>query len=308
MAQHNYFTVVELSQERKEKYRELESRIGNTPLIRYVGDVPNGNTVWIKRECDNPFGSHYDRVYLALYRHWEENRGLEPGMKVLETTSGSAGVSFAGIGRELGYTCYVMIPEGPQLQKRREAIEEQGARLILTPEDEYINGFPSRVRRYISELNARFLNHSMGRRGTNNEVTLHSLEAIAREALAETPIDVYVGGVGNGSSIAGPGRVFREHGVRIIGYKPSESGKSELPGLINQEGLDPSVVIPFPHIDEANRIMDKVVAVSGHERGIENHEDIGKTGRAGISVALDEAERLEGKNLLVIGYDKMERY
>jgi hypothetical protein len=35
---------------------------------------------------------------------------------------------------------------------------------------------------------------------------------------------------------------------------------------------------------------------------------LGRTGEAGISVALDIAKRVEGKNLLVIGYDKAERY
>ena len=300
--------MVKLSQERMEKYQELESRIGNTSLVKYVGEVSNGNTIWIKRECDNPFGSHYDRVYLALYKYWEEKSGLKPGMNVLETTSGSAGVSFAGIGRELGYDCYVMIPEGVQLQKRREAIEEQGATLILTPEDEYINGFPSRVRQYISELRVNFLNHSMGKKGTSNEVTLQSLEEIAREVLAKTPIDIYVAGVGNGSSIVGPGRVFKKYGTQIVGYKPAKSGKNELPGLINQDDLDQSIVILFPHIMEANRLMDAVVLVSDWDRGVENHEDIGKTGRAGISVALDVAKKVSGKNLLTIGYDKMERY
>ena len=57
----------------------------------------------MKRECDNPFGSHYDMVYLALYRHYEESGKIRPGDKVLETTSGAAGVSFAGIGKELGF-------------------------------------------------------------------------------------------------------------------------------------------------------------------------------------------------------------
>ena len=49
--------------ERIQKYEELESRIGNTSLVKYAGEVPNGNSIWIKRECDNPYGSHYDRVY-----------------------------------------------------------------------------------------------------------------------------------------------------------------------------------------------------------------------------------------------------
>ncbi|NOZ81507.1 MAG: hypothetical protein GXP63_07645, partial [DPANN group archaeon] len=57
-----------------------------------------------------------------------------------------------------------------------------------------------------------------------------------------------------------------------------------------------------------NKLMDRVVLVSDWDRGVENHEDLGRTGRAGISVALDVAKGVRGKNLLVIGYDKIERY
>src|SRR3989344_8918193 len=146
-----------MEQTRTQKYEELEIRIGNTPLIKYLGEVPNGNNLWIKRECDNPFGSHYDRVYLALYKDFEENKGLKPGMSVLETTSGTAGVSFAGIGRELGYTCYVMIPEDPIKQKRIEAIKEQKGIILPTPADEDIQGFTKeRILDNIKHHGARF--------------------------------------------------------------------------------------------------------------------------------------------------------
>lgn len=302
--------MINLNDERKSAYNNLKLKIGSTPLVKYIGKVPNNNSIWIKRECDNPFGSHYDRVYLALYKYWEKNVGLKPGMNVLESTSGSAGVSFAGIGRELGYNCFVMIPKGEQLQKRRKAIQEQGATLILTPEDEYINGFPSRILQYKDEFNAKFLNHSMGRKGTCNEVTLSSLEGIAKEVLAKQPIDIFVGGIGNGSSIVGPGRVFKRDNpqVQIIGYKPVKSGKNELPGLINQDDLDPSIIIPFPHIVEANKLMDEIKLIYDWDEGVENHEDLGRTGRAGISVALDIAKKVNSKNILVLGYDKMERY
>jgi len=299
-----------MEKDRQKLYESLKERIGRTRLEPYMGDVPNGNSIFIKRECDNPLGSHYDRVYLALYKYWEENKGLKPGMNVLETSSGSAGVSFAGIGRYLGYNCYVMVPEGEQLRKRREAIAEQGAKIILTPEEEYINGFPKRIPQYIGELKAKFLNHSMGRKGTNNEVTLTSLEEIAKEVLEEINVDIYVVGIGNGSSIVGPGRVFKKYDstMQIVGYKPRKSGKNDLPGLINQDGLDPSIVIPFPHIEEAKKIMGREVLLNGLDTGVIGNEDLGRTGRAGISVALDMAKEVNGKNMLVLAYDKADRY
>lgn len=298
-----------MNEERKKLYEQLESKIGNTPLVKYAGEVPNENTIWIKRECDNPFGSHYDRVYMALYKDFEENKGLKPGMNVLETTSGTAGVSFSGIGKELGYNCYVMIPDDPVKQKRIEAIKAQEGKILPTPAEEDIQGFTKeRIMDNVNKYDLKFLNHSMGPRGTNNEVTLCALAGIAEEVLTEKSIDMYVAGIGNGSSIVGPGRVFKEHNPNtlIVGYKPRKSGKSEYPGLMNQDGLEKA--IDFPHIREANKLMDRVMYVDDWNKGVSNHEDLGRSAKAGIGVALEIAKEVSGKNILVIGYDKAERY
>ncbi len=298
-----------MNSERKKLYASLERRIGRTPLVIYNGTVPNENTLWIKRECDNPFGSHYDRVYLALFRHWEESNSPQLGMNVLETSSGSAGVSFAGIGRLLGFNCYVMIPDDSIKKKRIDAIKAQGGTVILTPPEEDIQGFTKeRIVTNIKKYRAKFLNHSMGLRGTNNETTLSSLETIAQEVLVETKIDTYVAGIGNGSSIVGPGRAFKKHSpeTQIIGYMPRKTGKSEYPGLMNQEGL--SNAINFPHIVEAKQLMSRVVLVDDWNIGVFNHEDLGRSSKAGIKVALEISKEITGKKILVLGYDKTERY
>jgi len=301
--------MVKLSQDRLEIYQELAAEIGNTPLVEYQGSLPNNNRILIKRECDNPFGSHYDRVYLSLFQEWEK-RGMHPPKNVLESSSGSAGVSFSGIGKRLEYSCYVMIPEGEQLQKRREAILAESAQLILTPADEYINGFPKRIRYYRDQLDAVFLNHSMGIHGSNNETTLHALEDIATEVLSETDIDIFVAGLGNGSSLVGPGRIFKKFNpdLYVVGYKPLQSGRNDLPGLLNQDSLQPDMIIPFPHLKEAKKLMNKEMTVPDTLSKEVGHEDLGKTSRAGLLVALELAQDVRDKIFLVIGYDKVDRY
>ena len=330
---------------RKQAYEELESKIGGTPLVKYEGDVPNGNTIWIKRECDNPFGSHYDRVYLALFRHFEENEGLKPGDNALETTSGTAGVSFAGIGRLLGYTCYVMIPDSKDLEKRAEAIEREGG-ITLPTQGDYVNGFTrSAILRNRKKYGATFLNHSMGKGNSNNEITLSALEGITNEAVREIDVDIFIPAVGNGSSVLGPGRIL--DGIRIVGYETAQSAVAYdmlNPGRYKEEfGIEPGTLsrhrlpgtsyrgIDFPHIQNAvkGNILDQVVLVSCNDMNREYqdltgrtdleslprfditylwHEDLGKSTNAGISVTLDLAKEVEGKNMLVIGYDKADRY
>src|ERR1700757_2668557 len=62
----------DLSFERIALYRHLESKIGNTPLVELHNVLPNNNRLFIKNECDNGIGhSHYDRVYISLFKEKE---------------------------------------------------------------------------------------------------------------------------------------------------------------------------------------------------------------------------------------------
>jgi cysteine synthase A len=289
--------VVEImfGKERLELYNELEQRIGNTPLVLYPKDVPNDNKIWIKKECDNPFGSHYDRVYLALFRQFEEfgghkKRRIKPGDKVLETTSGTAGVSFGGIGKQLGFECHVAIPEGVD-RVIIELNQQLNQKVYFTPEEDYIAGFPAFVKAFLKAHPNEFgfLNHSMGKRqkhGTafnENEITLIALAKIAYEILQQIHVDYFIPAVGNGSSILGPGRVFkqnRESQIRIIAFESFQSAVVyDLlnPGKYLQEfGINPGTLprhkmrgtsyqgFDFPHIKKAveERIIDNSFLVS----------------------------------------------
>jgi cysteine synthase len=257
--------------ERIKIYNDLEREIGNTALTPYLGEVPNGNKILLKRECDNPFGSHYDRVYLELFRHFEEHRGLEGGSKVLETTSGTAGASFAGIGKLLGYECHLAVPLGVDEAIIR-AIEEHGATMYRTPEKDYVSGFPDFLREFLPkhpEFN--FLNHSMGKRAgagfSNNEITLKAFESIAKEVLEEADVDFYLPAVGNGSTVLGPGRLFNENGTKMVTFESVQAAVAYdqlFPGRYEQQfGIKPGSLprhrlrgtsyqgINFPHIKNA---------------------------------------------------------
>ena len=97
----------DLPEERQEIYETLAEKIGDTPLVKYEGEVPNGNEIFLKLECDNQLGhSHYDRVYLKLFYEKEKLGLIHPGDNVFETSSGSAGISFAAIGRDLEWSLF----------------------------------------------------------------------------------------------------------------------------------------------------------------------------------------------------------
>ncbi|MBI2573659.1 pyridoxal-phosphate dependent enzyme [Candidatus Woesearchaeota archaeon] len=255
---------------RQQLYDELEARIGNTPLVQYAGELPNNNRLFLKQECDNPFGSHYDRVYVELFREFEEHRGLTPGSKVLETTSGTAGTAFAGIGRVLGYECHVAIPEGVD-----EAIvrvtREHGATIYRTPENEYVSGFPNFLREFLPQhRDFYFLNHSMGKRAgagfSNNGITLQAFEAIAYEIMQKVRVDIYMPAVGNGSTVLGVARALSPK-TKTIPFESVQAAvmyDQKYPGRYEQRfGIKPGTLprhrlrgtsyqgIDFPHIKHA---------------------------------------------------------
>jgi cysteine synthase A len=276
-----------LDETRAKQYSSLEKIIGNTPIILYHTSE-NNNRVYIKRECDNPFGSHYDRVYLQLFLFYEGTQQIKKGQKIIETTSGAAGASFAGIGKELGYECIVAIPQGTT-KKRENAIKKyliSDNHLINTPKKDYIAGFPNFIRNYLKQnKDVFFLNHSMGpakRDGKNityenNEHTLKALESVAEEIIYSLGhVDYFVPAVGNGSSVLGPGRYLKLDNPKtfILAYESFQSAvaynlkypkiyqhfyKLE-PGTLDRHNVFGTSYngIDFPHLNNSLKIINEI--------------------------------------------------
>jgi cysteine synthase len=227
----------DLSFERIALYRHLESKIGNTPLVELHNVLPNNNRIFIKNECDNRIGhSHYDRVYISLFKEKERLGLIRPGTAVFETTSGSAGVSFAAIGRKLGYQCHVAIPAGGE-KARERAIENEGAQIYLTPAERYVNGFLEFIRRFSNEHpDYVFLNHSMGNilgRGPGiNETAIDSMRDVADEIskqlneFGEIKLNFVLSAFGNGTNTLGIAKRFQltEPQASICAYEMVLSG------------------------------------------------------------------------------------
>src|SRR5262245_23413179 len=98
--------------ERSEIYDRLEKLIGKTPLVELDHMSPDGQSgIFLKLECANPTGSHYDRIILELLRHEEEGGKIEEGSVLLDTTTGNSGASLAWLSRVLGFECNIIIPK-----------------------------------------------------------------------------------------------------------------------------------------------------------------------------------------------------
>ncbi len=216
---------------RSKLYKKLRADIGHTPICEITHiDIPNGNHVFAKEEhLNKPTGSHYDRVYVELLEDLEKDGAISPkDVELVETTSGNAGMAFAAVAKKLGYKATVIIPEGVS-KTRIDAIRGLGAEIVQTPKELFVKGAVDELRRLLTLESKR--RKKSGKRPffcpnhSRNAITLDALAHIGEEVLDEAPaeIDIFVGAVGNGASVLGPGRVLKELGAEVIAWDPVQA-------------------------------------------------------------------------------------
>ncbi len=78
--------------------------IGLTPLVK-LNRVTKGieADILVKLEWFSPTGSLKDRIYYWMITEAIKNRALKPGMEILESSTGNAGISCAFVGSILSY-------------------------------------------------------------------------------------------------------------------------------------------------------------------------------------------------------------
>ena len=85
----------------------LPNLVGNTPLLKF----DRGNVViWAKAEFMNPSGSIKDRPMLRIIQEAMREGKLSRGGKLVEATSGNAGISFAMFCAYYGIECTLVMP------------------------------------------------------------------------------------------------------------------------------------------------------------------------------------------------------
>ena len=111
----------------------IAAAVGNTPLVRLnrlAADVRP--PIYAKVEWYGPTGSLKDRIYLHMFERAEARGELRPGMRVLECSTGNAGIACAWVAAVKGYRCTVVMPEGMS-DERKKVIRAYGAELVFTP-------------------------------------------------------------------------------------------------------------------------------------------------------------------------------
>jgi len=295
-------------------HESVTDLVGATPLVRMQRLNTTEADLLLKLEFFNPMASVKDRIALAMIEAAEVDGRLEPGMEIIEPTSGNTGIGLAFVAAAKGYAITLTMPESMS-RERRAILRGLGAELVLTPAAEGMKGAiaaaealrASKPRSFMPQQFANPANPAVHQRTTAEEIWRDT----------DGRVDGLVAGVGTGGTITGVSRRLKELNpdFRTFAVEPSASpvlsggdpGPHKIQGI--GAGFIPEVLDP--------ELIDEIITVNDTEamdqaRTVARTEGlfVGISSGAAISAALRVGARPEmaGQRLVVIIPSFGERY
>ncbi|HSW38055.1 MAG TPA: cysteine synthase family protein, partial [Acidobacteriota bacterium] len=157
MANEQPETKISSSNFRGEIYDDITRAIGRTPLVRIRKLTEGlGAEVVAKLESFNPLGSVKCRIGAAMLEAAEKDGRLKPGKTVIEPTSGNTGIGLAFACRAKGYPLIITMPETMSIE-RRKLMQMLGAKLVLTPGPDGMNGSVNKAKELCRTISGSFM-------------------------------------------------------------------------------------------------------------------------------------------------------
>jgi cysteine synthase B len=235
----------------------LATHVGNTPLLplsRISRDLnlPPSVSIYAKAEWFNPGGSVKDRPALNIIRTAIANGDLQPGKRLLDSTSGNMGIAYATFGAVLGIPVTLTMPENASAE-RISILRALGAELILTDPLEGADGSILVAREMAAKNPDLFwyanqydnpANWQSHYESTGPEIWLQSNGQVTH----------FVAGLGTSGTMTGVGKYLREMNpnVQIVAGQP-DAAFHGLEGLKHMEtAIQPGIY----NVDFADRTLE----------------------------------------------------
>jgi len=281
--------------------------VGNTPLVE-LNRLNRTQTVRVlgKLEGNNPGGSVKDRAAASMIQGALERGELQPGIRLIEATSGNTGIALAMIARLYDIEIDLVMPEN-STRERILTMEAFGANVILTETIEA-------ARDYADEQVLKG-GYFMLNQFANPDNYLAHYRTTGPEIWRDTNGQVthFVSSMGTTGTIMGTSRYLKEQNpdVQIVGCQPTDG--SSIPGIRKW----PKEYLPT--IFDASRV-DKIIDVSAEDatdmtRKLANVEGVfaGMSSGGSVWSALKLADELEDNgvtNALIVCIicDRGDRY
>jgi cysteine synthase B len=288
------------------RYGDIVQAIGHTPLVELKRLSPKpGVRIWAKLESHNPTGSVKDRVARALIEDGEEKGAIEPGLTILEPTSGNTGISLAMICSRKGYPLKVVMPENVT-RERTQLLEMYGAQIVYSEGSKGSNGAVELALAMSERDSSYYMPYQYGN-VANPNAHYHGTALEILEELDE--VSAFVAGLGTGGTLMGNGRRLKEafgDAVKIVAAEPMQG--EPVQGL---RSLDDGFIPPIIDIS----LLDRKIFVTNRDAIVWTRKLLEQEGLfAGVSsgaiarVAVRIASELDEGNVVFIVADDGWKY
>jgi cysteine synthase len=284
--------------------------------------VPAGSKVFAKIEGRNPAYSVKCRIGAALIWDAEKKGLLQPGVEIVEPTSGNTGIALAYVAAARGYKLTLVMPETMSFE-RRKVLKAFGATIVLTAGPQGMSGAIKKAGEIRDADPKRFFMPQQFENPANPAIH----EATTGPEIWEDTdgkVDVLVSGVGTGGTITGVSRYIKHQkrkAIVSVAVEPAESpvisqylAKQELkPGPHKIQGIGAGFIPKTLDVS----LVDRVEQVSSAEalefaRRLASEEGIlsgVSCGAAAFAAArLAALPEFSGKTFVVVLPDSGERY
>ncbi|HXH03137.1 MAG TPA: cysteine synthase family protein [Candidatus Competibacteraceae bacterium] len=291
----------------------LLAAIGRTPLVELelVREVAPGTRLFAKLESINPGGSIKDRPVARMVQEAIKAGRLAGGQRLLDSSSGNAGIAYAQLGAALGIPVTIVVP-GNASRERLDRIRAHGAELILTDPIEGYDFALREARRLADTYPERYWYCDQYSNPDNWRAHYHDTGREILEQLREltgTAPDAFVAGVGTGGTVTGVGRRLREanpdvHVAIVVpeifpgieGLKPLGHPGDIVPAILDESLIDSRIPVT---IDQALAMCHRLARCGLF---------VGPSSGAYVHAALQLADGGRFRTLVTILNDTGERY
>jgi len=276
--------------------------VGNTPLVEIKKLNTNPNVqVYAKLEGQNPGGSVKDRAALNMVRSALARGDIQPGMRLIEATSGNTGIALAMMARLFDLEIELIMPKNAT-KERTQTMEAYGAKVILLDDIE-------QCRDYAEEKGASG-DYFLLNQFANPDNYLAHYKSTGPEIWRDTDqkITHFVSSMGTTGSIMGNSMFLKEQNpaIQIVGCQPTEG--SSIPGIRRW----PKAYLP--QIFDATRV-DRIIDISEEDatemaRKLAKVEGVfaGMSSGGACFASLALANELESGVIVFIACDRGDRY
>ncbi len=235
----------------------LASHVGNTPLLPLhrvtlrhaqggARDLSPRTRVFAKAEWFNPGGSVKDRPALNIIQTALANGDLGDGKRLLDSTSGNMGISYATFGAAMGIPVTIVIPANAS-PERMSILKALGAELVLIDPLDGSDGAILKARELAAEQPDLYWYANQYNNPANWEAHYKSTgPEIAYQTNGQ--VTHFVAGLGTSGTLTGTGRYLRDHlpDVKIVSFQPDApfhglEGLKHMPSAIKPGIYDESV-------------------------------------------------------------------